>query len=488
MGGANGAGPDPGGSRIEQHTIGVVPETERHGRPRDLFTMWFSASLGPLTVVTGALAAQVFGLSFWWGVLALTGGNLFGAFLMALHSAQGPQLGVPQMIQSRGQFGMKGAVLVVVIALVMYQGFFASNLVTGAQSVQAVWGGFDLKAAIVLGALVSFAVMVVGHDLIHRTAAFATWVVGAVTIAALVWIPIDGLPGGFFSAGSFTWAGFVGTAAVAVMWQIAYAPYVSDYSRYMPSSAAGVRSTLWCTYWGTVLGTLLPMLTGLFLGLMVEDDVIAGMDGVYGTAFAKVVAVCFAIVTMLTNSMNLYGAVLSLITAVQTFAARWVPGARARVALGVVLGAVSIAIALSASDDFMHNWSTFITVLTYVLIPWTAINLADFYLVHKGRYDVPSFFAPDGGVYGRWNVPALAVYVVGILVQLPFMVVEKPFSGGDMYVGAVAAHLQQTDVAWIVGLAVSALLYLVVVRVTARSDASDSQMQKAEKISFTEAS
>ena len=39
---------------------------------------------------------------------------------MALHSAQGPQMGIPQMIQSRGQFGSYGALIVVVIAAVMY--------------------------------------------------------------------------------------------------------------------------------------------------------------------------------------------------------------------------------------------------------------------------------------------------------------------------------------------------------------------------------
>ncbi len=46
---------------------------------------------------------------------------------MALHSAQGPRLGVPQMVQTKGQFGSYGSVLVVSIVVLMYIGFTASS-------------------------------------------------------------------------------------------------------------------------------------------------------------------------------------------------------------------------------------------------------------------------------------------------------------------------------------------------------------------------
>ena len=111
------------------------PANERHGRPRDLFTIWFSSNIMPLTFVTGALAPVVFKLPFGYSVVAILLGNLVGALFMALHSAQGPRLGVPQMIQSRGQFRMIGAVLVIAIAVFMYVGFFASNIILGGQSI-----------------------------------------------------------------------------------------------------------------------------------------------------------------------------------------------------------------------------------------------------------------------------------------------------------------------------------------------------------------
>jgi NCS1 family nucleobase:cation symporter-1 len=30
---------------IEQYTIAQIPEDQRHGRPRDLFTIWFTSNL-----------------------------------------------------------------------------------------------------------------------------------------------------------------------------------------------------------------------------------------------------------------------------------------------------------------------------------------------------------------------------------------------------------------------------------------------------------
>ncbi|MGW1553429.1 cytosine permease, partial [Streptomyces sp. NPDC002346] len=83
---------------VEQHTIDHVPDHERHGRVRDLFTMWFGTNIAPLPLVTGAMGVQVFHQSFWSSVLAIIVGQLVGGVFMALHSAQGPQLGVPQMI------------------------------------------------------------------------------------------------------------------------------------------------------------------------------------------------------------------------------------------------------------------------------------------------------------------------------------------------------------------------------------------------------
>ncbi len=54
---------------------------------------------------------------------------------MAAHSAQGPQLGLPQMIQSRPQFGYIGALLVWLFAYVQYAGFNVFNTILAGQAI-----------------------------------------------------------------------------------------------------------------------------------------------------------------------------------------------------------------------------------------------------------------------------------------------------------------------------------------------------------------
>src|ERR1017187_10846208 len=84
-------------TRLEIRTIQPIALDQRHGTSGDLFTVWFGSNLMLLTIVTGGLAVTVFALPFGWAAAALAVGNLIGAVFMALHAAQGPTLGVPQI-------------------------------------------------------------------------------------------------------------------------------------------------------------------------------------------------------------------------------------------------------------------------------------------------------------------------------------------------------------------------------------------------------
>src|ERR1700677_3533719 len=140
--------------RIEIATIQPIPLDRRHGTYRDLFTVWFGSNLMLLTIVTGGLEVTVFGLPFGWAGAGLATGNLVGAVFMALHAAQGPQLGVPQMVQTRGQFGSLGSLLVIGVVIVMYVGFLASNLVLGGEALATLTSGkSDVPGIALIGVL-----------------------------------------------------------------------------------------------------------------------------------------------------------------------------------------------------------------------------------------------------------------------------------------------------------------------------------------------
>jgi NCS1 family nucleobase:cation symporter-1 len=443
-------------STVEVRTIDHVPENERHGKARDLFTVWFGSNIMLLTVASGVAATVAFGLPISAAAVALVLGHVVGGIVMALHAAQGPQMGVPQMLQTKAQFGSFGSLLVVVIVVLMYLGFFASNMVLGGQAISYLFH-WNVKPSIVLIGLISVIAAIVGYKLIHALAGILSIVSGAVLVLAFIWaFGVNGVPSAAFSSGTVTVAGFMSTVTLGAVWQIAYAPYVSDYTRYMPKGT-GVKPAFWATYSGAVLGSLFPMLLGAVAGAALHtDDTVAALSGLTHGIAGLVVAV-FGIAIGCTNAMNLYCGALSTITVGQTFFPKWMPQARGRAVVASILFLAALGMALLGADNFLTYFTNFMTLLMCALIPWTAVNLVDYYLLRHGEYHIDSLFQRDGGRYGRINVPAVVCYVLGILIQLPFIVTA-------MFEGPIAKAMNHTDISWIVGLVVICPVYYVLMR------------------------
>jgi nucleobase:cation symporter-1, NCS1 family len=437
---------------LEIRTIQPIALDARHGRAGDLFTIWFGSNIQLLTIATGLLAVTVFGLSFTWAVVGLTVGNLVGGVFMALHAAQGPRLGVPQMVQTRGQFGSIGSLLVIGIVILMYIGLVSSNSVLGGQALASfVPGGSDTPSIVVVG-LVGVVAAVYGHDLIHAYARVLSYVSGAVLLIAAVWIVgVHGLPADFLARNTLSATGLIGTISVAALWQISYAPCVSDYTRYMAPDTGSVKA-FWASYWGSTLGSILPMVLGAAVGLAAPQGGLVQGLALLTAGVSPLVLIVFAIGIAASNAINFYCGALATLTFGQTLFPTWSPGPKARTAVALVLFGFALAGAILSKDSFLANYEDFILFLLYVLVPWTAINLADYYLLRHGIYDVDSFFRHDGGIYGRLNGAAVTCYFLGILIQLPFV-------ASGFYTGPIARAIGGIDLSWVVGLLVTAPAY-----------------------------
>ena len=453
-------------TRLEISTIQPIALHERHGTARDLFTVWFGSNVHLLTVVTGGLAVTVFGLPFAWAVLGLATGNFIGAIFMALHAAQGPTLGVPQMVQTRGQFGSIGALLVIGIVIIMYVGFLSSNIVAGGQALASLVRGWSDTPGIVIVGVLGVVATIYGYDLIHAYARVMSYVSGAVLLLAAVWIVrVHGLPPDFLTRNSLSATGLLGTISVAALWQISYAPYVSDYSRYMPADT-GATPAFWASYWGCTLGSLMPMILGATVGLAAPKGGLVHGLAVLTAGIAPLVLIVLSVGVAASNSMNLYCGALSTLTFGQTLFPSWSPGPRARILVALVLFGLALAGAILSKDSFLANYEDFILLLLYLLVPWTAINLVDYYLLRYGQYDVDSFLRQDGGVYGQINGVAVMCYILGILIQVPFVT-------SALYTGPVARAIGGIDLSWIVGLVVtSPVYYWLAKRAMSRRDAA----------------
>ncbi|MUL78426.1 cytosine permease [Mycolicibacterium sp. CBMA 226] len=451
--------PHDSGSRVEYLTIQPVPESQRTGKVRHLFSFWFTVQIIPLAVVTGLLGPTIYKLDVTSTVIAIIVGSVVGAVFMALHSVQGSGLGVPQMIQARAQFGMYGSLLVIVVVILAYVGWIVSLMVLAQQTLCAVFPALNTTVALAFSTLLTLLTVVVGYQLILRMNRVMVWLSGLALVLTLVYTAIaaghaDGGAGN--AGGSFNWIGFLGMASVAGIWQLSYAPYVSDYSRYLPSSTTP-RSAFWYTYFGTLLGAVGAMIVGaLLVAGLGSDASLASLSRIMPGPLFIFVMLVFFFGAVDAGVINMYGSSLCTLTCIQAFKLQWSPKSSARNITATVIAAVVFVAAIGFSDDFLVEYSNFISILIYLLIPWSIVNLIDYYVIKKGHYDAASFSDPKSG-YGAFNIPAVLSYFLGFVIQIPFM-------STAFYTGAVADEIGGIDTAWIVGTVGTFFIYLGLIK------------------------
>ncbi len=138
---------------------------------------------------------------------------------MALHAALRPDpRRVPQMVQTRGQFGSLGSLLVVGIVIVMYVGFVASNLVLTGEALAGLAPGLSDTPGIVIVSVLGAIAAIYGYALIH---AYTRWmsVVSGLVLRSRSYgsSGVHGLPADFLAKNSFNWTGFLDAISVAAL-------------------------------------------------------------------------------------------------------------------------------------------------------------------------------------------------------------------------------------------------------------------------------
>lgn len=449
---------------LESHSIDVIPEAARHGRPRDLFPMWFGANCQITIVLSGALAIHQ-GLSIGWTAAAVFVGLALGGVLMSFHSAQGPHLGLPQMIQSRAQFGFYGANLPLLIAILMYLGFFAVGTVLAAQAL-VVLTSWPIEVTIVLVGLGIFVLTVLGYRAIHvfqrclTVVGIAAFVGLSVALVATSGDPGIAKPSLIGDGAGFATGPFLLVVALNAILLLSYGPYVADYSRYLPKSTS-IRATFWYTFAGAVMACFwLILLGGILQNRYPDKGVIDQIEHVGQTwfpGFGTFMMVVIIIGIIGNNALNAYGAFMSSATIGTSFSQRTATASqRFRLGYIVPICLVGIGLAFLQKNNLLDSWQNLLGFLLYFLIPWTAVNLVDYYLVRKGRYVLEAFGDRDG-VYGRWNGPGLTAYVVGCVAQVPFVVTA-------VFTGPLVRYVGGGDISWLVGTVVAGGVYYALTR------------------------
>lgn len=442
---------------IEHKSIDYVAEHERHGRVIDQGPFWFLGNFHFFTIAIGFVGPSM-GLSFGYTSLAGALGILFGTIFVAFHASQGAELGLPQMIQSRAQFGFRGVVLVLVGTLFTFVGFNVADSVLAAHGLNGILG-WNESVVTLVAAVVAAALAIYGHDWLHLVFRWCFYLCLPLYTLLTVAILLGRVPAPHVAAGSFTWVAFAAQFAASASYNITYAPSVSDYSRYLPRDTrphhiigavfVGASSS---AIWLIALGAWLATRLGASDGLVALND--AG-NGVFA-GFGVLMSLASVTALVATMGLNAYSGMLTIVTALSSLFGLH-PSVRLRNSSILAITAAWVAITFAITANAIALLFATLNIMLYLLVPWTSVNLIDYFFVRRGRYAITHLLMPHG-IYGAWGIRGLVAYVVGFVATLPFFVLP------EVYTGPAARALGGVDVGWLVGLIVSGGVYLALTR------------------------
>ena len=435
--------------QVEPHGIDPIPTHERHGKPRNIFTLWFSANLEFATLTTGVLAIGVFGLNFTQASIAIILGTIVGALAIAFLAKFGYRWGIPQLIQSRGSFGFIGNFLPGIINFLAGVGWYTVNTVLGVYALQWLLPiGFlpNLLIMIALQAIIS----IYGHNLIHwveRASALILAVIFIiVTIYALPHIHFNISENMKAPAFSGTFGSLILSIGISLSYMMGWMTYSSDYSRYLPAQSSFKR-VFNAAFWGNIVPCIWLELLGAglstFTSINKPTDLISG---ILPHALAVITMLAIILGTITANVLNIYSGSLSLLSIdvklIRALAPRrWV----AALLVGILGGILSY---IGGQSGYYQNYSNFLFVLSYWVSPWLAVVLCDYLLIRRHQNQISAFYNHAGNVKVGFYA-----FIIGFLASVPFF-------SQTIYTGFIAkAHPQIGDLSYYVSFVVAFVLY-----------------------------
>jgi NCS1 family nucleobase:cation symporter-1 len=398
----------------EKAGIEHISDEQRHGSSGRIFTLWFAANLTVADYVIGVLCVQAFGLTVLQSIPVLLVGNLLGGVMLGLSAAMGPKLGFPQMLSSRSSFGRRGNYAFGGLNWISTIGWFTVNTILGVEALEAIYPAINFYAAATGLVAVQALVAIYGHDFIHLFEKVMSVALGILFLgvfiltlpklgAALSYVP----PGGSTGVPALGPVGVV--LATSFSYLMSWAPYASDYSRYLPASVSGRRVALLALAGGATASFAIEVI-GVLVGSLTPVQGFFQALYSFSGSFGPLAILAIILGAMAANALNIYTNSLSaLVLDIKT--RRWVT---------VVAGAlVGLALSFVGQANFVVNYQNFLFVLDYWITPWLGIVLVDYYV--SKRTTVATASSP---VTTDWG--AMGAYLVAVLVSVPFMVPALP--------------------------------------------------------------
>jgi len=447
--------------RVETRGVDFIPENERRSRPRDLAWVFFGGQLCYGSILVGSLPVA-WGLSWWSAFTSILVGSLLGSLGFAVLAVIGPKAGTNATVTSCAFFGIRGRYVGSLITQVITLGFFALQLWVSTPPLVAaaarLWGSPTDAAALTIGLAVVTGLVLLVNALGHATLvllAKLTAVTNVFSMAALVICAASAFHGApvesHYLLGGF-WPTWALATMVAISNAISYAPFASDYTRYMSVRTSGGVLFGWGLF-GMVTGTVVSLSCGAFIALALAEtgEVLSRMVAVLPTALLLPVVLAGLIGNVTNAGLNAYNGTLDLHALLWRL--RRVQVSFLFGGVGVVLGWLGLVV-----FDMMSLTEALCSLVTVLVTPWIAINVLGYWRV-GGRFAVADLQAFSGrrGAYwyqGGYNLRAILAWGVGVVVGLLFAVT-------DIFTGPLASLADGVDLSFLSSAVVSSLLYLL---------------------------
>jgi purine-cytosine permease-like protein len=413
---------------IERNGIEPIGESERHGRPLDLFWIWAAANISILGISYGTYLPAFYSLNLWQALLAGLLGTALSFVLVGFISLAGKRGSAPTLVLSRAAFGVRGNLLPTAVswlALVGWEIVLVAFATLAAETIldrlNVASGDGVLAVAFVLIAGATIAVGLLGHATIVRIQTWFTYAFAALTVVFILftlpdveWSRVSALPSGSLLAG------FIGGLSVVMAGLgIGWVNAAADYSRYLPRSSSS-RGVVWWTAFGGSLPLFVLIPLGILLAAGNPD--LASSSNPIGDLAAGL-PTWFLVPYLLTAVGGLLaGAVLDIYSSGLNLLTLGVRIPRhVSVAFDGVLMVIGNIYILFIAESFIGPFIGFLVTLGVLLASWAAIFLVDFFLFRRDGYLERDLYDPSGR-YGAVNPAALIAFVVASAIGLGLVV------------------------------------------------------------------
>lgn len=406
---------------VEGGGVDTIAESDRKGKPSSLFWPWFASNSGVMALSYGAWGLG-FGISFWQATIMSIVGVVVSFLLVGIISIAGKRANAPTMVISRAQFGIEGAKIPAALSWIATLGWeisLATTAVLAMSSTLEKLGAGTGAVPKIISAVVVIGLVVVagiyGYDLIMKCQQVITIVAIVMTVGYFIlgwgYIDFDAIS----SAPDGSLPAMLGCCFfVMTGFGLGWVNIAADYSRYLPRDASNAGIVFWSTFGASIANIFLITYGGLIaisdaeLAENVGNDPIGAMASVLPTWYLVPFTIVSVMGLMSAAIMDNYSNGLALLSfgikLPRTVAA----------ALTAVLTVIGVVYVTFFSDTFIGPFQGFLTTLGVPMAVWAGMFIVDV-LLRKRDYDAGALYDARG-IYGAWNVKALAILAVGTFV------------------------------------------------------------------------